>query len=52
MTGEAIAYRDHQIDNTALLATNRELQEIKQQMANEVVLQMVDQINRRLRAKQ
>ena len=52
MTGEAVAYRDHQIDNTALLATNRELQEIKQQMANEVVSQIVDQINRRLEAEQ
>ena len=52
VTSEAIAYRDHQIDNAALLATNRELQEIKQQMANEVVSQIVAQINRRLEAKQ
>lgn len=48
LSSEAIAYRDHQIDNASLLASNRELNEIKQQMANEVVSQLVDQINRRL----
>lgn len=48
---EAVAYRDHQIDNSALLASNRELQEIKRQMANEVVRQIVDQINRRLQTQ-
>ena len=52
VTDEASAYRDHQIDNTALLATHRELQEIKQQMANEVVSQMIDRINRRLQANE
>jgi len=51
LTGEAVAYRDHQIDNTALLASNRELQEINQQMATEVVRQMMDQISRRLQAQ-
>jgi len=51
LTGKAVAYRDHQIDNTALLASNRELQEINQQMAAEVVRQMVDQINRRLQTQ-
>ena len=51
LSGEAVAYRDHQIDNAALLASNRELQEIQQQMANEIASQIVDQINRRLQAQ-
>lgn len=52
LSGETVAYRDHKIDNIALLASNRELQEIKQQMANEVVSQLVERINRRLQASQ
>lgn len=51
LTGEAATYRDHQIDNAALLASDRELQEINQQMATEVVRQIVDQINRRIQAQ-
>lgn len=50
LSSEAIAYRDHSIDSASLLASSRELKEINQQMANEVVSQLVDQINRRLQA--
>lgn len=42
------AYRDHHIDNTALLASNRELEEIRQQMAQEVAMQVIERINRAL----
>ena len=50
MSSDAVAYRDHQIDNANRLASNRELQEIQQQMANRIAAQILDQINRQLRA--
>jgi LPS-assembly lipoprotein len=45
---EAIAYRDQQIDTGALLASNRELRDIQQQMGEEIARQIVDRINRAL----
>ena len=41
-------YRDRQIETTALLASNNELQSIKQEMANILARQLVDRINRAL----
>ncbi|MDG6774763.1 LPS assembly lipoprotein LptE [Thiomicrorhabdus sp. ZW0627] len=54
LNAEVSSYRDHQIDNNALLASNRELEDIRRQMAQEVARQIVDRINRALlkRSKQ
>lgn len=48
LSAEVSSYRDHQINNNALLASNRELEEIQQQMARDLARQIVERINRAL----
>lgn len=48
LSAEVSSYRDHQINNDALLASNRELEEIQQQMARDLARQIVERINRAL----
>jgi LPS-assembly lipoprotein len=40
------AFRDRRIDNSAALASNRELMSIQQQMAADIASQIIDRINR------
>jgi len=42
----AQTFRDRQIDNSAVLASSRELRSIQQQMANDLAVQIIDRINR------
>ena len=51
LTAEVSSYRDQQIDNNALLASSRELQDIQKQMSQEIARQIVDRINRALLMK-
>ncbi|WP_028487195.1 LPS-assembly lipoprotein LptE [Thiomicrorhabdus chilensis] len=48
LRAEVSSYRDHQINNNALLASNRELEAIQQQMARDLARQIVERINRAL----
>lgn len=45
---QASTYRDHTIDVNARLASDRELQDIREQMSDEVARQIIDRINRAL----
>ncbi|MBD3756296.1 MAG: hypothetical protein IE937_11810 [Gammaproteobacteria bacterium] len=48
LDAQATTYRDHSIDINARLASDRELQEIREQMSDEVARQIIDRINRAL----
>jgi LPS-assembly lipoprotein len=48
LDAQATTYRDHTIDINARLASDRELQEIREQMSDEVARQIIDRINRAL----
>ncbi|WP_178863565.1 LPS-assembly lipoprotein LptE [Thiomicrorhabdus cannonii] len=48
LDAQATTYRDHTIDLNARLASDRELQEIREQMSDEVARQIIDRINRAL----
>ncbi len=46
VTSSAQTYRDRQIDTTALLAANRELRSIHREMAEDLVMNIMERINR------
>ncbi|MDA3808270.1 MAG: hypothetical protein PF440_10235 [Thiomicrorhabdus sp.] len=46
VTSSAQAYRDRQIDTAALLAANRELHSIHREMAEDLVMNIMERINR------
>jgi LPS-assembly lipoprotein len=46
VTSSAKAYRDRQIDTAALLAANRELRGIHREMAEDLVMNIMERINR------
>lgn len=48
LAAEVRSVRDHQVDNAALLASNREMQDIRRQMAQDVARQVIQRINRAL----
>lgn len=46
LTTTLVTLRDRQVDASAALASNRELQQIQRQMASELALQVIDRLNR------
>ncbi|GKT12523.1 MAG: LPS-assembly lipoprotein [Thiomicrorhabdus sp.] len=48
VTDQVSTYRDRQIETTALLASDRELQSIKREMASILARQLMDRVNRAL----
>jgi len=48
LKAQVVSFRDHNIQLNQVLASDRELQSIHQQMANEIALQIIDRISRKM----